>query len=590
MICTNCGQKLPEGNRFCENCGAPVSIELPKMETVHQTVNQQGSPGMSMGGVGIPREEISMKQPQAKKPAKSWIWIIVIALIVLGCCCAAVVGGGFIYLRNQGQSWQDVLPDGLEDFSDTSEALPEPEIDSPIPEEAAQPSPQDETIQESGYLPEDYTLAITSSGIWMVNVQTRAATQISYGQLDAPWDFNEGMSPDKKFFAYITGFGGASLNPMLVVLDLVNQITLLQLELSGPTIQSDMESTPGEPAFEAYSSIQSIGSLAWSPDGTQLAFVAARDGDSADVYLFDRSDNSVTRLTEEDGHASALHWSPDGQFLQYLSVNTFGTGAGAEMEGLWVYNFQTKQAILLESLESNGEDFLAWMDNNRFLINSWGRLCGGAYNLRVVDVTSFDQQVIVEEGFTAVAYDPENQFGMFSVAYTYDNCGNSEPLDPGLMIFGESVPVLGADGPIMGEIGRKKFEQIIAYGIRFIPQGNLFTVYGDEGLPYIYYNGPYGYINLEILPEVKGLTPYPSPTGEYWAWASSMNTGLWITEKNSNPIELSPLFTGMPLWSQDGQTIYFFENNRLFLASAPEFSTGTLVVEIPVGEILGLVK
>jgi hypothetical protein len=158
------------------------------------------------------------------------------------------------------------------------------------------------------------------------------------------------------------------------------------------------------------------------------------------------------------------------------------------------------------------------------------------------------------------------------------------------MIFGESVPVLGADGPIMGEIGRKKFEQIIAYGIRFIPQGNLFTVYGDEGLPYIYYNGPYGYINLEILPEVKGLTPYPSPTGEYWVWSSSLNTGLWITEKNSNPIELSPLFTGMPLWSQDGQTIYFFENNRLFLASAPEFSTGTLVVEIPVGEILGLVK
>jgi WD40 repeat protein len=445
-------------------------------------------------------------------------------------------------------------------------------------------------MQDPGYLPEDYTLAVTSSGIWMVNEQTHEALQISYNQVDAPWDLNDGMSPDKKFFAFISGFGGASVNPMLVVLDLENQTTLLQLELTGPSIQSGVEGTHGDPSFEAYGAMQSIGSLAWSPDGTQLAFVAARDGDSTDVYLFNLSDNSITRLTEEAGHASGLHWSPDGQFLQYLSVNTFGTGAGAEMEGLWVYNFQIKQALLLESLESNGEDFLAWMDNNRFLINSWGRLCGGAYNLRVVDVTSFDQQVIVEEGFTAVAYDPENQFGMFSVAYTYDNCGNSEPLDPGLMIFGESVPVLGADGPIMGEIGRKKFEQIIAYGIRFIPQGNLFTVYGDEGLPYIYYNGPYGYINLEILPEVKGLTPYPSPTGEYWAWASSMNTGLWITEKNSNPIELSPLFTGMPLWSQDGQTIYFFENNRLFLASAPEFSTGTLVVEISGEQILGLVK
>ncbi|MBW6473450.1 MAG: zinc-ribbon domain-containing protein [Anaerolineaceae bacterium] len=590
MNCANCGQKLPEGNRFCENCGAPVSIELPKMETVHQPVHQQGGPGVPMGGGGMRREEISMKQPQAKKPAKSWIWIIVIALIALGCCCAAVIGGGLIYLRNQGQSWQDVLPDGLEDFSDTSEALPELEIDSPLPEEAAQPTQADETMQEPGYLPEDHMLAVTSSGIWMVNAQSRAATQISYDQLDVPWDLNDGMSPDKKFFAFFTGFGGSPVNPMLVVLDLVNQTTLLQLELTGPIIQPGMEGTHGDPSFEAFGAMQSIGSLAWSPDGTHLAFIAARDGDSADVYIFSRSDSSVTRLSQEAGHASDLHWSPDGQFLQYLSIFTFGTGAGATMEALWVYEFQSNQAQLLETLESNGEDFLAWTDNSHFLINSWGRLCGGAYNLRIVDATSFEQQVIVEEGFTAVAYDPENQFGMFSVAYTYDNCGNSEPLDPGLMIFGESVPVLGADGPIMGEIGRKKFEQIIAYGIRFIPQGNLFTVYGDDGLPYIYYNGPYGYINLEILPEVKGLTPYPSPTGEYWAWASSMNTGLWITEKNSNPIELSPLFTGMPLWSQDGQTIYFFEINRLFSASAPQFSTGTLVVEIPGEQILSLVK
>ncbi|HSM24781.1 MAG TPA: hypothetical protein VK856_07975, partial [Anaerolineaceae bacterium] len=502
----------------------------------------------------------------------------------------AVIGGGLFYMRDRGQSLQEVVPSGLKVLPETTDALPEPAIDSPIPEEVAQPTPPDEIVQNSVYLPEDYTLAITSSGIWLMNEVTREATQISHDQLDAPWNLNDGMSPDKKFYAFITGFGGASVNPMLVVLDLVNQTTLLQLELTGPIIQPGEVGTHGDPSFEAFGAMQSIGSLAWSPDGTQLAFVAARDGDSTDVYLFNRSDNSVTRLTDEDGHAADLHWSPDGKLLQYLSIYNFGTGAGAEMAGLWVYDFQIKQAILLESLESNGEDFIAWMDNNRFLITSWGRLCGGSYNLRIVDATSYDQLVIVEEGFTAAAYDPENQFGMFSVAYNYDNCGSSEPLDPGLMIFGESVPVLGPDGPIVGEIGRKKFEQIIAYGLRFIPQGNLFTVYGDEGLQYIYYKGQYGHNSLEILPEVKGLEPYPSPTGEYWAWASRMNTGLWITENNSNPIALSHTFTGVPVWSQDGQTIYFYENNQLFSASAPQFDTETLVIEIPGEDILGLVK
>ena len=577
MICTNCGQKLPEGGRFCEYCGAPVSVELPKIEVVHQPSNQQGIPGLVTGEGGMRREEISINQPEAKKPAKSLVWAIVVVLIVLGCCCVAVIGGGLIYLRNQGQSWQDVFPGGLED----SPGVPEVSINTPTPEEVVQPIPQVETAELQIDFPPETILVVSSSGIWVVNEQTHEAVQISYDQVDAPRDLKEGFSPDRKSFAFITGSGGASVNPMLIVLDLVNQTILLKLELTGSTIQPGMDSTPGDPAFKSYSAMQFSGSLAWSPNSTWLAFVAARDGDSADIYLFDRTDNSVSRLTEEAGHATALHWSPEGQHLQYVSVNTFGTGAGLDMEGLWVYDFQGKQAQLLETLKSNGEDFLAWMDNSRFLINSWGRLCGGAYNLRIVDATSFDQQVIVDQGFTAVAYDSENQFGMFSVAYTYDTCGNGEPMDAGLRIFGNSVPIIE-------ENGYKKFEQIIAYGIGFIPQGNLFTIYGDEGLQTIYYdNGNY---SLNILPEVKGLTPYPSPTGDYWAWASRGQAGLWITENNSNPVELSPLFTGSPLWSQDGQSLYFFENNRLFLSSAPQFSGGKLVVQIPGQEILAIIK
>lgn len=505
----------------------------------------------------------------AKKSSKVWIWIIAIVLIVM-CCCLLVIGGGFVYFRSQN--------------------APEVIVNTITPEDTVLPTPEIE-LDDSQPVPSEQLLVTTRSGIWAINEATREAVQLSYDPLDNSWEFNDGLSPDKKIFAYFTGFGGAPINPKLVVLDIENQISTLQLELTGPIIQPGLESTHGDPAFEAFGAMQFTDSLAWSPDGTRLAFVAARDGDSADIYLFNRTDNSVTRLTDEAGHASALHWSPDGQLLQYVSVNTFGTGAGFNMEGLWVYDFNSKKAQLLETLDSDGEEFLAWMDNSSFLINSFSRICGGIYNLRIVDATSFDQQVIVDSGFTAVAYDPENKFGMFSVAYNYDNCGSGEPLDAGLMIFGESVPVLGADGPIIGEIGRKKFEQVIAYGIGFIPQGNLFTVYGDEGLQHIYYKGKYGYNSLSILPEVKGLKPYPAPSGDYWAWASyfSGKTGLWITENNENPIQLSPLFTGTPVWSQDGKTIYFIENNQLFFANAPQFDT-ELLLELPGVELLALVK
>ena len=468
-----------------------------------------------------------------------------VVLIILG-CCVAVIGGGLVYLRIQGQSWQDVFPGGLGELPD----VPEVSINTPTSEESAQPTPQVEPAEPQINIPSETMLVVTGSGVWVVNEQTHAAAQISDDQVDAPWELKEGLSPDKKSFAFITGFGGASLNPMLVVLDIENQIATLQLELTGPMIQPGLEGSQGDPAFEAFGAMQFTDSLAWSPDGTRLAFVAARDGDSADIYLFNRSDNSVTRLTDEAGHATALHWSPDGQLLQYVSVNTFGTGAGFDMEGLWVYDFPGKQAQLLEQLESNGEEFLAWTDNSHFLINSWDRICESNH-LRFVNAAMLFNQMIVEGCFTASAYDPEQKFGMFSVTeFNYQNCSCSEPMDAGLRIFGEGVGY-----PIVGEIGVKKFEKVIAYGIGFIPQGHLFTVYGDEGLQTIYYDKGY---TLNILPEVKGLAPYPSPTGDYWAWASRGQAGLWITENNGNPVEVSPLFTGAPLWSQDGQ-------NHLFL-------------------------
>ena len=93
-------------------------------------------------------------------------------------------------------------------------------------------------------------------------------------------------------------------------------------------------------------------------------------------------------------------------------------------------------------------------------------------------------------------------------------------------------------------------------------------------------------------PDVQGLKPYPSPDGTYWAWASyySEKAGLWITEGNAaNPVEISPVFTGTPVWSPDGQTIYFVEDGLLFSASAPDFQ-GDILLEIPNGEVLELVN
>jgi len=513
-----------------------------------------------------------MNQPSIKARSKAWIWIIVILLVILACCCAAA-GGSYFYLRSQNLTVREIISNELE----IPQSIQEPVISTAIPAEPVQPVPQveEETANETqSVAAADKLVLSTNLGIWLMNETSHESTQINNMPLEAPWDLQEGMSPDHRMFAYLSGFGGASVNPWLVVVDLENQTVALQMELTGPLTQPGIELSVGDPAFEATRAMEFTNSLAWSPDGQRLAFVGGMEGDSADVYLFNRNDLSITRLSEEAGHATALHWSPDGQFIAYVTVESFGTGAGMSMLGLWVYDVQNQQPRLLEELVSSGENFLGWRDSRTFLINSWDAMCE-RYNLRAVDVVSGSQEVVVNGCFSGVAYNPQQKEGLLSVTefnQEYCNCGQS--LEPGTYIFGEGFPF-------------KKFEYILAYTIDFIPEGQLFAIYTDLGLEYIYQNN----MAVSIPPEVQGLKPFPSPDGRYWAWASyfSGTTGLWAAETNTNPVEISPFFTGTPVWSQDGQTIYFVEDGLLFSASAPDFQ-GEILMEIPNGEMLGLVR
>ena len=136
-----------------------------------------------------------------------------------------------------------------------------------------------------------------------------------------------------------------------------------------------------------------------------LAFsVAAIDGGSADVYLYDRKDGEVTRLSDEMGNAAELHWSPDGRYIEYVSVESFGTGAGASMLSLWAIDMQTRESGYAGTFGECGQRS-SWdgTDNSHFLMHSWGVACT-AYNLRIVDAASGDQEVVLDSCFSAAAY------------------------------------------------------------------------------------------------------------------------------------------------------------------------------------------
>jgi TolB protein len=88
------------------------------------------------------------------------------------------------------------------------------------------------------------------------------------------------------------------------------QIALVPLSTTGRQLSRVLTTLPG-------------GALdpTWAPDGSWLAF-AGREGYACEMYAVQPDGSSETRLTSDGVLARAPVWSPDGQHLAYLSSKT----------------------------------------------------------------------------------------------------------------------------------------------------------------------------------------------------------------------------------------------------------------------------
>ncbi len=514
-----------------------------------------------------------------QEKSKRWIWIVVIIAALLACCIIAVVAGGYFYLQSQGKTVEDALSGGL---LEPQAGLPLPqtqEVPAGMPPDIpSTPTAAPELPGESlDSIPGRYMVVSSADGVWGVREETGEVVQMSRAPLDAPWHPEEGLSSDGEFYAYMTGFNEQPKNPTLVVVNLPMKRVQQELALTGPLSMVGNEAMPGDPAFEATRAMEHTDSLAWSPNGRMLAFSAAIDGENTDVYLYERATGEVTRLSDEAGNAAELHWSPDGRYIEYISVESFGTGAGYNMQGLWAIDMQTREAMLLERLQSGAEIFLGWEDDSHFLMHSWGAACT-AYNLRVVDAASGEEERLVSSCFSAGAYNPVDKVVLFSVAdfnVEYCDCGTPAASEGLYALFEDSEPVL------------MWFSE--AYDIGYLPEGNVFA-FQPRDEPYAVYEG-FG-VARELPAEVVDLKPFPASPEGYWAWYKDVMSAdggeLWVTLNNENPVLVTSHSFGKPAWSDDGQTLYYFEDQALYKASAPDFAP--VVVPGVTGELLDVVN
>jgi Tol biopolymer transport system component len=85
----------------------------------------------------------------------------------------------------------------------------------------------------------------------------------------------------------------------------------------------DTDGTDGGVIFTGRSATESLGTLAWSPDGTRLAFAGTPEGSSSGLTLMG-ADGSAPLVVDGPAVASPT-WSPDGSQIAFLADNAVCT-------------------------------------------------------------------------------------------------------------------------------------------------------------------------------------------------------------------------------------------------------------------------
>ena len=320
------------------------------------------------------------------------------------------------------------------------------------------------------------------------------------------------------------------------------------------------DASPGDSILEAMRAISEQSSFSWSPDGTQLAFTAALDKPDADVYVYDLNAAEVTRVSEDDGQDFNPTWSPDGKSILFFEADSFGTGAGHAMKGIWLAEADGSRANLLRESTAGGEQLLGWRDNDTAVMTSWNAM-NGTDQLRLFNIRTQKQTVLENSSVSGAAV--ATGIGEDAGSIIYSNDAGLYLLTPRATqpkkISSEKVSSYGYSSSIQWQEDGRIF-------IVHFEDGNLSTFMADgsqrQDAPYNLSSG-----SLDV-----------SSFGLIWGWSDigGEREGVSISYGgvNSTTIYNGPVTT--PIWNIDndllfivGEELYKATFNRGYTDSAP---------------------
>lgn len=311
--------------------------------------------------------------------------------------------------------------------------------------------------------------------------------------------------------------------------------------------------------------------VAWSPDGSRLALVAALDSNHSDIYSYEVAAGTLRRLTEEGGQASMPTWSPDGSQVAYLTVKGFGTGAGLSLDGLWVVRANGSAARRVVDLaEDNDLRVIGWTDDGALVTLGWSHLCGSAL-LRRTRPSTAEVQTLVDGCLSDAALDPASGTLLLSqVASTSERGGGPAHLDPGVYVLG---PTASAPRAVVGEDGLPLVPKR-GVGITWAPAWEAFLVTGMGASRLVSPDGT----TRPLGEGPAGAVIAPAPDAARVAWYGSGRAedpvGLWLGEPDGGqPRKVAGTAVMDLVWRPDGAALFALgPDGTLSVAHAPDFT------------------
>jgi hypothetical protein len=389
-------------------------------------------------------------------------------------------------------------------------------------------------------------------------VQTFDQVQPTLGR-----SFSDGLAPKGGSVAFIGGD-----NPMTPDREGSGPLTLNHLDTHTgqqqsitPLFSAEMEqalqaaNSTGERDASVEAGIavaENAGTLAWSPNGRFLAFIAAIDGPSSDVYSFDRDTGQIERLTDGLNQAARLFWSPDSHWIIHEEVEGFGTGAGWNVKAVWAAAPDGRGSRRLYDTEWSGDEvFVDWITPDAFIVYTWTPI--GLQDVRVFNLSKDEVQRIGPDfPVQAYAVEPSSQTQLYAVD---DYTARENNLQGGLYFDSPSQePQLSAPGNW--------------YDVRWLPTAQLFFAKGESGVISVALDGT----TTEYLGE--DALPINSPDGAWLlAWGdgnftSPIGLRLYTTDGELKR-DITPDAVTLALWSPDSTGVFYVSDGMLYYAAIP---------------------